>query len=82
MLEEMGAVVCVFLFYTDFDIESYGLPPDRAEGLSNFSRTGIVDVDFDEEPYAIRDSRFDPMVTPRTSSLDHPPSTMPRMTVS
>lgn len=60
MLDEVEAEAWVFLFYTDLDIESYGLPPDRAAGLSNFSRMGIVDVDFGEKPaYAVWDSVFE-----------------------
>ena len=52
MLDEVRAEAWVFLFYADLDLASYGLPPDREAGLSNFSRMGIVDVDFGPKPAA------------------------------
>lgn len=57
LLDEVEAEVWVFLLYADLDIASYGLPPDRAAGLANFSRMGIVDVDFRPKPaFAVWDS--------------------------
>ena len=52
MLDEVRAEAWVFLFYADLDLSTYGLPPDREAGLSNFSRMGIVDIDFDPKPAA------------------------------
>lgn len=52
MLDEVDAEAWVFLFYADLDLSSYGLPPDREAGLSNFSKMGIVDVDFVPKPAA------------------------------
>lgn len=65
MLDAVDAEVWVFLTYTDLDIESLGPPPERAAGLSNFSRMGIVDVDFAEKPaHAVWDSVFRLPVAP------------------
>jgi hypothetical protein len=52
LLDGVGAEMWAFLLYTDLDVASYGLPPDRAAGLANFSRMGIVDVDFNPKPAA------------------------------
>ncbi len=46
LLDGVHAQAWVFLLYTDLDIPSYGLPPERAAGLSNFARMGIVDTAF------------------------------------
>jgi hypothetical protein len=57
LLDQVGAEMWVFLLYADLDVASYGLPPDRAAALANFSRMGIVDVDFRPKPAsAVRDS--------------------------
>ena len=57
MLDEVRAELWVFLLFADLDVESYGLPPDRAAALANFSRMGIVDVDFNPKPaFAVWDS--------------------------
>lgn len=50
LLDGVRAELWVFLLYTDLDVPSYGLPPDRAAGLANFSRMGIVDVNFHPKP--------------------------------
>jgi len=56
-LDEVRAEVWVFLLYADLDVASYGLPPDREAALANFSRMGIVDVDFRPKPaFAVWDS--------------------------
>ncbi len=59
LLDGVDAGTWVFLTYADMDIESYGLPPERAEGLSDFARMGIVDTDFGRKPaFAVWDSVF------------------------
>src|SRR5688572_7284591 len=40
LLDQVGAEMWVFLLYADLDVASYGLPPDRAAALTNFSRMG------------------------------------------
>jgi hypothetical protein len=52
MLDQVRAEAWVFLIYADLDLSTYGLPPDREAGLSNFSKMGIVDVDFVPKPAA------------------------------
>jgi hypothetical protein len=52
LLDGVRAEAWVFLLYTDLDLASWGLPPDREAGLANFSRMGIVDVDFRPKPAA------------------------------
>lgn len=57
MLDDVRAEVWVFLLFADLDVETYGFPPDRAAALANFSRMGIVDVDFRPKPaFAVWDS--------------------------
>jgi hypothetical protein len=59
LLDGVDARVWVFLFYTDLDITSFSLPPDREAALANFSHMGIVDVDFRPKPaFAVWDSLF------------------------
>lgn len=50
LLDGVDARVWVYLTYTDLDLATFGLPPDREAGLSNFARMGIVDIDFRPKP--------------------------------
>lgn len=50
LLDEIEAEAWVMLTFTDLDIEALGLPPDRAMGLSNFSRMGLLDIDLQRKP--------------------------------
>lgn len=50
LLDEIDAEAWVMLTFTDLDIDALGLPPDRAQGLSNFSRMGILDIDLRRKP--------------------------------
>jgi len=45
MLDGVNAKLMVLLTFTDLDIASLGLPPDRAAGLSNFAFMGILDTE-------------------------------------
>jgi hypothetical protein len=50
--------------FTDLDVTALGLPPDRAAGLSDFARIGVLDTNLGREPsYAewkrISDRPFD-----------------------
>ena len=38
------------LIYADFDVASFGLPPDREATLSLFSFMGIVDSELQPKP--------------------------------
>jgi hypothetical protein len=38
------------LTFTDLDIPSFGLPPDRALTLSNFAFMGILDTELRRKP--------------------------------
>ena len=49
-LDGVSAELWVMLTYTDLDIASLGLPPDRAATLSNFAFMGIVDADLRRKP--------------------------------
>lgn len=59
LLDRVEAVAWVMLTFTDLDIATFGLPPGRAHGLSNFSRMGILDVDLRRKPaYAAWEAAF------------------------
>ena len=83
LLDGVDAEVWVFLMYTDLALETWGLPPDREQGLRNFSRMGIVDREFRPKPaFAVWDSVFNVPLAPRqgssvrgSCSLTPPPST-------
>ena len=38
------------LIFADFDVASFGLPPDREASLSNFAFMGIVDSELQLKP--------------------------------
>jgi len=60
LLDGVRARAWVMLTFTDLDIDSYGLDPDRAAGLSNFAHMGILDVDLQRKPaYAAWKRVFD-----------------------
>lgn len=50
LLDGVDAEAWVMLTFADLDIGSLALPPDRAAGLSNFSRMGVVDSDLHHKP--------------------------------
>ncbi len=50
LLDGVNAELWVMLTFTDLDIPSLGLPPDRALTLSNFAFMGILDVDLNRKP--------------------------------
>ncbi len=50
LLDGVGARLWVMLTFTDLDIASLGLPPDRAATLSNFAFMGIVDENLARKP--------------------------------
>lgn len=50
LLDRIDARLWVGLTFTDLDVESFDLPPERAEGLSNFARMGILDIDLQRKP--------------------------------
>lgn len=50
LLDRVSAEAWVMLTFADLDIASLGLPPDRAEGLSNFAFMGIVDTNLGRKP--------------------------------
>lgn len=50
LLNGIEARLWLSLTFTDIDIPSLGLPPDRAAGLSNFATMGIVDTELDPKP--------------------------------
>ncbi|MFQ5690936.1 MAG: hypothetical protein ACE5HQ_11780 [Gemmatimonadota bacterium] len=50
LMDGVGAKLWVLLTFTDLDIDSLGLPPDRADALSNFAFMGIMDVDLRRKP--------------------------------
>ncbi len=59
LLDGVDVEAWVFLFYADLDLSTFGLPPDREAGLSNFARMGIVDADFHAKPaFAVWDSLY------------------------
>lgn len=45
MLDEVDAELMVLPIFTDLDIPALGLPPDRAQTLSNFAFMGIFDTE-------------------------------------
>lgn len=49
-LDGVEADVWIMLLYADLDIDALGLPPDRAEALSNFAFMGIADDQFVPKP--------------------------------
>lgn len=50
LLDGIDAEAWVMLTFTDLDIAALGLPADRAEGLSNFARMGILDRNLQRKP--------------------------------
>ena len=50
LLDGVDAEAWVMLGFTDLDIGSLGLPPDRAAGLSNFARMGLLDIHLERKP--------------------------------
>lgn len=50
LLDGVNAAAWVMLTFTDIDFNNFGLPPDRALGLSNFGFMGILDVDLQRKP--------------------------------
>ncbi len=50
LLDGVNAVAWVMLSFTDLDIDSFGLTPERALGLSNFAHMGIVDTELARKP--------------------------------
>lgn len=50
LLDGVNAELWVMLTFTDLDIPSLGLPPDRAATLSNFAFMGILDADLNRKP--------------------------------
>jgi len=60
LLERIDARLFISLTFTDLDIGSLGLPPDRAASLSNFAHMGIVDTELHRKPaYAAWQSTFE-----------------------
>lgn len=54
LLDDVGARLWVGLTFTDLDVGTFGLPPERAEGLSNFARMGLLDTELRRKPaYAV-----------------------------
>ena len=49
-LDAVNARLWVMLTFADLDIPALGLPPDRAETLSNFAFMGIVDTAMQRKP--------------------------------
>lgn len=50
LLDRIDARLWVGLTPTDLDVDALGLPPDRAQGLSNFALMGIWDVELERKP--------------------------------
>lgn len=50
LLDGVEAELWVMLTFTDLDIPSFGLPPDRALTLSNFAFMGILDAELRRKP--------------------------------
>jgi hypothetical protein len=50
LLDGVEAPLWVMLIFADFDVASFGLPPDREASLSNFAFMGIVDSDLRRKP--------------------------------
>lgn len=65
LLDGIGAELWVMLTFTDLDIPSFGLPPDRALTLSNFAFMGILDTELRRKPsYAEWARIFDRPLSP------------------
>lgn len=50
LLDGVNAVAWVMLTFTDLDIDSFGLTPERALTLSNFAHMGIMDTELRRKP--------------------------------
>ena len=50
LLDGVDAPLWVFLIFADFDVATFGLPPDRAATLGLFSRMGVVDSELRPKP--------------------------------
>ncbi len=50
LLDGIDARAWVMLTFTDLDIDALGLPPDRAQGLSNFAHMGLLDSNLNRKP--------------------------------
>jgi hypothetical protein len=50
ILDRIDARLWLGLTPTDLDVEALDLPPDQAQGLSNFAHMGIWDVDLERKP--------------------------------
>jgi hypothetical protein len=50
LMDGVDSPLWVFLIYADFDVASFGLPPDREATLSLFSFMGIVDSELRPKP--------------------------------
>lgn len=50
LMDGISARLWILLTFADLDLDAFELPPDREEGLSNFSRMGIVDPDLQRKP--------------------------------
>lgn len=50
LLDGIDARLWLPLLYTDLDVPALGLPPDRAQGLSNFATMGVVDTNLAPKP--------------------------------
>jgi len=50
LLDGVEAPLWVMLIFADFDVASFGLPPNREASLSNFAFMGIVDSELQPKP--------------------------------
>lgn len=50
LLNGIDARLWLLLLYADLDVPALGLPPERAQGLSNFATMGLVDTKLDPKP--------------------------------
>lgn len=50
LLDGVEAPLWVMLIFADFDVASFGLPPEREASLSNFAFMGIVDSELEPKP--------------------------------
>jgi hypothetical protein len=50
LLDGVKAVAWVMLTFTDLDVDTFGLTPERALGLSNFAHMGILDAQLHRKP--------------------------------
>ncbi len=54
LLDGVESPLWVMLIFADFDVASFGLPPERESALALFSRMGIVDTELRPKPgYAV-----------------------------